>query len=133
MKKLQDEIVTVVLSELQRAQKEHGETFNSMPEAFAVIWEEVEEVKEDMQRVITKADDIWRANRRDDVADYTVFYLCRCNSDGRRGAGSPFPLGGGSKHHEAVAERDVLHSERRLSRKSNRREDEANRDACRSA
>lgn len=73
MKELQDEIVTVVFSELFRAQKEHGETFNSMPEAFAVIWEEVEEVKEDMQRVITKANDIWLANRRDDIEAFQVY------------------------------------------------------------
>lgn len=73
VKELQDEIVTVVFSELLRAQKEHGETFNSMPEAFAVIWEEVEEVKEDMQRVITKANDIWLANRRDDVEAFQVY------------------------------------------------------------
>lgn len=43
MRELQDEIVTVVFSELLRAQTEHGETFNSMPEAFSVIWEEIEE------------------------------------------------------------------------------------------
>lgn len=73
MKELQDEIVTVVFSELLRAQKEHGEMFNSMPEAFSVIWEEVEEVKEDMQRVITKANDIWLANRRDDVEAFQVY------------------------------------------------------------
>lgn len=73
VKELQDEIVTVVFSELLRAQKEHGETFNSMPEAFAVIWEEVEEVKEDMQRVITKANDIWLANRRDDVEAFQEY------------------------------------------------------------
>ena len=52
VRELQDEIVTVVFSELLRAQKEHGETFNSMPEAFSVIWEEIEEAKEEMQRVI---------------------------------------------------------------------------------
>lgn len=43
------------------------------PEAFAVIWEEVEEVKEDMQRVITKANDIWLANRRDDIEAFQVY------------------------------------------------------------
>ena len=73
MKELQDEIVTVVFSELLRAKKEHGETFKSMPEAFSVIWEEVEETKEDMQRVITKANDIWLANRRDDVEAFQVY------------------------------------------------------------
>ena len=52
MKELQDEIVTVVFSELLRAQKEHGETFNSMPEAFSVIWEEVEEAKEEIREEI---------------------------------------------------------------------------------
>lgn len=61
VKELQDEIVTVVFSELLRAQKEHGETFNSMPEAFSVILEEVEEAKEEMQRVIRKANDVWLA------------------------------------------------------------------------
>lgn len=73
VRELQDEIVTAVFSELLRAQKEHGETFNSMPEAFSVIWEEVEETKEDMQRVITKANDIWLANRRDDVEAFQVY------------------------------------------------------------
>ena len=73
LKELQDEIVTVVFSELARAQKEHGETFNSMPEAFSVIWEEVEEAKEEMQRVIRKANDVWLANRRDDEE---VFKAC---------------------------------------------------------
>lgn len=73
VRELQDEIVTVVFSELLRAQKKHGETFHSMPEAFSVIWEEVEEVKEDMQRVITKANDIWLANRRDDIEAFQVY------------------------------------------------------------
>ena len=72
VKELQDEIVTVVFSELLRAQKEHGETFNSMPEAFSVIWEEVEEAKEEMQRVIRKANDVWLANRRDDEKAFTM-------------------------------------------------------------
>lgn len=72
MRELQDEIVTVVFSELLRAQKEHGETFNSMPEAFSVIWEEVEEAKEEMQRVIRKANDVWLANRRDDEKVFTM-------------------------------------------------------------
>lgn len=61
VRELQDEIVTVVFSELLRAQKKHGETFHSMPEAFSVIWEEVEEAKEEMQRVIRKANDVWLA------------------------------------------------------------------------
>ena len=69
VRELQDEIVTVVFSELLRAQKEHGETFNSMPEAFSVIWEEI---KEEMQRVIRKANDVWLANRRDDEKVFTM-------------------------------------------------------------
>lgn len=69
VRELQDEIVTVVFSELLRAQKEHGETFNSMPEAFSVIWEEA---KEEMQRVIRKANDVWLANRRDDEKVFTM-------------------------------------------------------------
>lgn len=73
VRELQDEIVTVVFSELLRAQKEHGETFNSMPEAFSVIWEEIEEANEEMQRVRQKANDVWRANRRDDVEAFQVY------------------------------------------------------------
>ena len=73
MKELQDEIVTVVFSELLRAQKEHGEIFNSMPEAFSVIWEEIEEANEEMQRVRQKANDVWLANRRDDVEAFQVY------------------------------------------------------------
>lgn len=73
VKELQDEIVTVVFSELLRAQKEHGETFNSMPEAFSVIWEEIEEANEEMQRVQQKANDLWLANRRDDA---DAFRMC---------------------------------------------------------
>lgn len=72
MKELQDEIVTIVFSEILRAQKEHGETFNSMPEAFSVIWEEIEEAKEEMQRVIRKENDVWLANRRDDADAFQV-------------------------------------------------------------
>lgn len=72
VKELQDEIVTVVFSELIRAQKEHGETFHSMPEAFSVIWEEIEEANEEMQRVIRKANDVWLANRRDDEKVFTT-------------------------------------------------------------
>lgn len=72
LKELQDEIVTVVFSELLRAQKEHGETFNSMPEAFSVIWEEIEEANEEMQRVRQKANDVWLANRRDDADAFQV-------------------------------------------------------------
>ena len=73
LKELQDEIVTVVFSELLRAQKEHGETFNSMPEAFSIIWEEIEEANEEMQRVRQKANDVWLANRRDDA---DTFRMC---------------------------------------------------------
>ena len=72
LKELQDEIVTVVFSELLRAQKEHGETFNSMPEAFSVIWEEIEEANEEMQRVQQKANDLWLANRRDDADAFRI-------------------------------------------------------------
>lgn len=72
VKELQDEIVTVVFSELLRAQKEHGETFNSMPEAFSVIWEEIEEANEEMQRVRQKANDVWLANRRNDADAFQV-------------------------------------------------------------
>lgn len=43
-----------------------------MPEAFSVIWEEVEEAKEEMQRVIRKANDVWLANRRDDEKAFTM-------------------------------------------------------------
>lgn len=73
VRELQDEIVTAVFSELLRAQKEHGETFNSMPEAFSVIWEEIEEANEEMQRVRQKANDVWLANRRDDA---DAFRMC---------------------------------------------------------
>lgn len=72
VRELQDEIVTVVFSELFRAQKEHGETFHSMPEAFSVIWEEIEEANEEMQRVRQKANDVWLANRRDDADAFQV-------------------------------------------------------------
>lgn len=73
VRELQDEIVTVVFSELLRAQKEHGETFNSMPEAFSVIWKEIEEANEEMQRVRQKANDVWLANRRDGA---DAFRMC---------------------------------------------------------
>lgn len=52
--------------------KEHGKTFNSMPEAFSVIWEEIEEANEEMQRVRQKANDVWLANRRDDADAFQV-------------------------------------------------------------
>lgn len=75
VRELQDEIVTVVFSELLRAQKEHGETFNSMPEAFSVIWEEVEEAKEEMQhgrkaRMAERTDNLPGLQRSNEAIHY---------------------------------------------------------------
>lgn len=49
MTKLKEQVTKLVDFELEMANKEHGERFNSAHEAYAVILEEYEEAKESLE------------------------------------------------------------------------------------
>ena len=69
MKELEDALSLVITGEVQRAEKAHGENYNSPHEAYAVLREEVEEAREASQHVQAafdpngKGGDIWRCIR----------------------------------------------------------------------
>lgn len=69
MTKLQNELSLVITGEVQRAEKAHGEYYNSPHEAYAVLREEVEEAREAAQHVQAafdpngKGGDIWQCIR----------------------------------------------------------------------
>jgi hypothetical protein len=52
--------------ELEKAAIENGSTFNSQHEGYAVILEEVQEAKEELDRVEQKLKLVWGATRRDE-------------------------------------------------------------------
>jgi nitrate/nitrite-specific signal transduction histidine kinase len=58
------EILTAI--ELERANEEYGDKFNSMHEGYAVIMEEVQEAKEELDRAEQKLKLLWGAIRRDE-------------------------------------------------------------------
>lgn len=55
--------------ELEEACKVHGERFNSLHEAYAVIKEELEEAEEELQRCKRKLEDVWSDVRKNNTED----------------------------------------------------------------
>lgn len=51
IKQLRNGIKQLVADELERARKDNGSGFNSQHEAIAVTWEEVEEGREELERL----------------------------------------------------------------------------------
>ena len=65
MKELIAEMHRAMMNEYKRAEKAHGGTFHSAHEAYAVVLEEVEEVRAEMEAISRLADGIWMATRND--------------------------------------------------------------------
>ncbi len=66
MTKLLDKVNILSVMEYNEAAKNHGRTFHSMHEGFAVLMEELAEASEDMIRLEDDAmQDLWCAIRRD--------------------------------------------------------------------
>lgn len=62
---LQDTVRSAIADELVDALEEHGK-FHSMPEAYAVIAEEMEETTEALENVAKAMHTMWEANRMND-------------------------------------------------------------------
>ena len=58
-KKAEESINQAVCYELQNIVKEHGATYNSTHEGYAVLKEEVEEAAEDMKQIEQKLEHLW--------------------------------------------------------------------------
>ena len=65
MTKLLTDLQGVVQNEYARAGKQHGYTFNSLHEAYAVTLEEVEEASVEMQGVYNRMMALWESVKRD--------------------------------------------------------------------
>ena len=61
IKQLRNGIKNLVADELERARKDNGGTFHSQHEAIAVTWEEVEEGREELERLAECLTDANRA------------------------------------------------------------------------
>ena len=61
IKQLRNGIKSLVADELERARKDNGSTFHSQHEAIAVTWEEVEEGREELERLAEFLTDANRA------------------------------------------------------------------------
>lgn len=61
--------------ELSQARAEHGESFASRHEAYAVILEELQEAQQQIERLNKAVDMFWR-DIKSDVADNRINYDC---------------------------------------------------------
>jgi hypothetical protein len=66
MKDLLRGVEILTAFELDSASIENGSTFNSQHEGYAIILEEVQEAKEELDRVEQKLKLLWGATRRDE-------------------------------------------------------------------
>lgn len=67
MQELIDKVRELVAFELERANTIHPPKFNSYHEAYAVILEEMEEAKEEWERICTSIESAWQ-EIKDDVS-----------------------------------------------------------------
>lgn len=68
MKKLKEEVSTLVRNEYLRAAEAHGEAANTPHEGYALIKEEEEEAGDQMSLVSKKVSALWWAVKADDLA-----------------------------------------------------------------
>jgi urease gamma subunit len=69
-RKVEELLLESITHERAHQNEEHGEKFNSVPEAVAVLIEEIEEGSEEFNRVIKTAHDAWKDVRQDDSVDF---------------------------------------------------------------
>ena len=62
-----EHVVGLVSMELQHA-KENHEDFHSLHEGYAVMLEEIEECQDELQAVLSRANDLWETVKDDDAA-----------------------------------------------------------------
>ena len=62
---IEDHIRMAIEAEGERAAKIHGSVFNSPHEAWAVLVEEMEEVRDESERLTNGMDDLWHMVRHD--------------------------------------------------------------------
>lgn len=69
MTKLKEQVIKLVDFELDMANKEHGERFNSAHEAYAVMKEEYEEAKEEYDNIEYSLSNFWSCIRFPEFSD----------------------------------------------------------------
>lgn len=65
MKQLFEEVRKLQEKELTRAAEQHGSTFNSLHEAYAVMLEEIQEAAQEMRETENAAGGLWSFIRHD--------------------------------------------------------------------
>lgn len=68
-KNTMENVAQLVLDEYEMAKKDHGKKFSSMHEGYAILLEEVEEAKEQMDSVMCDAHlgYMWESVKHDDI------------------------------------------------------------------
>lgn len=65
-------IHSAIQSEHEHITKQYGKTYASIYEAYAILKEECEECKEDVDSMFEQLDDVWKEVRHDNIDKLTV-------------------------------------------------------------
>ena len=65
-------IHSAIQNEYEHITKQYGKTYASIYEAYAILKEECEECKEDVDSISELLDDIWKEVRHDDVTELDI-------------------------------------------------------------
>ena len=65
-------IHSAIQSEYEHITKQYGKTYASIYEAYAILKEECEECKEDVDSMSELLDDVWKDIRHDDVDELNI-------------------------------------------------------------
>lgn len=68
MQQLLNDVTALVGDELTRANKQYGDSFNSLHEAYAVIKEELEEAQDEIDIVEDLLNEFWLFTKHDDAS-----------------------------------------------------------------
>ncbi|MDP4176142.1 MAG: hypothetical protein Q8933_19335 [Bacteroidota bacterium] len=75
MKNLLIGVEVLAMQELEHANIENGNKFNSMHEGYGVILEEVQEASEELDKVVQRLKQVWGAIRRDEYPEEAIQML----------------------------------------------------------